>query len=141
MVDKKEISAPKNDVDFRVTVVSHELVPNENYAIYVIKVLGPRDITFHLKDRYSSIREFQAMVKRQIGSADGTPTFPKKKLWGNTDAAFLAQRAQHISVFLQVFLAHPLVKTCPLVPVYFRSKAMDNNSKEAIQNLIAYMNG
>jgi len=79
-------------VDFKVTVVSHE-VNEENYAVYVILVVGPRDISFHLRDRYSSIREFQAMVKRQIGSADGTPTFPKKKYIGNMEAQFLQQRS------------------------------------------------
>ena len=42
---------------------------------------------------------------------------------------------------MQVFLAHPLVKTCPLVPVYFKSKAQNEESKAALQNLIAYMNG
>ena len=60
-----------------------------NYAVYRIKVVGPRDISFHLLDRYSSLREFQAMVKRNIGSSDGMPTFPKKKYFGNTDPAFL----------------------------------------------------
>ena len=57
--------------------------------MYILKIIGPRDISFHLKDRYSSMREFQAMVKRQIGSSDGMPTFPKKKIFGNMEPAFL----------------------------------------------------
>ena len=125
MVEKQ--STPVS-VDFKVTVVKHELT-EEGFANYVIYVVGPKDISFHLKDRYSSIREFQSMVKRQIGSADGTPTFPKKKYIGNTEPAFLQQRAQQLSLFLQVFLAHPLVIACPLVPVYFRSKAHGDESK------------
>lgn len=59
MVEKSPLVA----VDFKVTVVKHE-VSNDGFAVYIIKVVGPRDISFHLKDRYSSIREFQAMVKR-----------------------------------------------------------------------------
>ena len=44
-------------VDFKVTVVKYEITA-DNFAVYTIKVVGPRDISFHLKDRYSSIREF-----------------------------------------------------------------------------------
>ena len=38
-------------------------------------------------------------------------------------------------------MAHPLVKTCPLVPVYFKGKAFGEESMPAIANLIAYMSG
>ena len=75
-------------------------VTAQGYAIYTIKVVGPRDISFHIKDRYSSLREFQAMVKRTIGSTDGMPSFPKKRLFGNTEAAFLQQRSQQLSLKL-----------------------------------------
>ena len=34
-----------------------------------------------------------------------------------------------------------MVKTCPLVPVYFKGKAFGEESGPAIQNLIAYMSG
>ena len=77
-----------NTVDFSVSVVKHT-VERDGFANYIIKVVAPRDISFHLKDRYSSMREFQSMVKRQIGSADGTPNFPKKKYIGNMEPAFL----------------------------------------------------
>ncbi len=123
-----------------MTVVNFE-VTRDNYANYTIKVVGPRDISFHIKDRYSSLREFQAMVKRQIGSTEGTPSFPKKKLWGNMEPNFLVQRQQQLSFFLNSFLAHPLVNASPLVPVYFKSKAVGNESKEAIENLTAYLSG
>ena len=108
-------------------MVKHE-VTRDGFAQYIIKVIGPRDISFHLRDRYSSLREFQSMVKRQIGSADGTPNFPRKKYIGNMEPQFLELRGQQLSLFLQMFLAHPLVKTCPLVPVYFKSKAFGEDS-------------
>ena len=131
-----------NPVDFTVKVVKHE-VSGDNYAIYVIRVVvqGPRDIAFDMKDRYSSIREFQALVKRNIGSADGCPPFPKKKYIGNMERAFLTQREQQLSLFLQTFLSHPLVKVCPLVPVYFASKAVGTESKAAVKSLVEYMSG
>ena len=46
-----------------MTVVKYEIT-RDNYALYTIKIVCPRDISFHLKDRYSSIRDFQSMVKR-----------------------------------------------------------------------------
>ena len=96
---------------------------DNSHAIYNIKVLGPRDIVFHIKDRYSSLREFQALIKKNIVSSDGTPSFPKKKFFGNLEANFLDQRSNQLNLFLNTFLAHPNVKACELVPVYFRSKA------------------
>ena len=46
-----------NAVDFKVQVVKYE-ISRDGYAVYVIKVIGPQDISFHLKDRYSSLRDF-----------------------------------------------------------------------------------
>lgn len=37
-----------------VDVVKYELV-DDNYAMYLIKIVGPNNISFHIKDRYSSI--------------------------------------------------------------------------------------
>ena len=77
-----------NAVNYKVTVVKYE-ISRQGFAEYFIKVVGPSDIAFHIKDRYSSLREFQSMIKRNIGSADGCPSFPKKKYIGNMEPAFL----------------------------------------------------
>ena len=42
---------------------------------------------------------------------------------------------------MNTFLAHPLVKSCELVPIYFRGKAATDADQEAIKRLIAYMAG
>ena len=47
----------QNAVDFKVTIIDHDVVDNQ-YVSYYIKVVGPKEISFHIKDRYSSIREF-----------------------------------------------------------------------------------
>ena len=77
-----------SQVDYKVQIIGHEVIDG-SHAIYNIKVLGPRDIAFHIKDRYSSLRDFQAFIKKSIESSDGTPSFPKKKFFGNLDANFL----------------------------------------------------
>jgi len=109
--------------------------------MYLIKVVGPKDISFHIRDRYSSLREFQSMVKKYIPSTDGTPNFPKKRFWGNLDEQWLDLRCRQLSLFLNTFLAHPHVKVCHLVPIYFKGHAWGDGSQEAIQNLVSYMNG
>ena len=73
-----------SQVDYKVQIVGFEVVDN-SHAVYNIKVLGPRDIAFHIKDRYSSLRDFQAFIKKSIESSDGTPSFPKKKFFGNLE--------------------------------------------------------
>ena len=108
--------------------------------MYLIKVVGPKDISFHIRDRYSSIREFQSMVKKYIPSTDGTPNYPKKRFWGNLDEVWLELRSRQLSLFLNTFLAHPHVKVCHLVPIYFLEKAWGDGSLEAVQKLMSYMN-
>ena len=81
------------------------------------------------------------MVKKYIPSTDGTPNFPKKRFWGNLDEQWLELRSRQLSLFLNTFLAHPHVKVCHLVPIYFKGKAYGEGSLEAIQNLVSYMNG
>jgi len=38
-------------------------------------------------------------------------------------------------------LAHPLVKENVLLPIYFKSKAVDDASLDAIENLEAFLKG
>ena len=132
MVESKNDQAPNaSQIDFKISIVKHDVVDNA-YAVYLIKVVGPKDIAFHIRDRYSSIREFQSMVKKNIESTDGTPNFPKKRFWGNLDADWLELRTRQLSLFLNTFLAHPHVKACKLVPIYFKGKAYGEGSQEAI---------
>ena len=132
MVESKNDQAPNaSQIDFKISIVKHDVVDNA-YAVYLIKVVGPKDISFHIRDRYSSIREFQSMVKKNIESTDGTPNFPKKRFWGNLDADWLELRTRQLSLFLNTFLAHPHVKACKLVPIYFKGKAYGEGSQEAI---------
>jgi hypothetical protein len=36
------------------------------YAEYLIKVIGPGNISFHLRDRYSSMRNFVSGLKKSL---------------------------------------------------------------------------
>ena len=55
-------------INLTVSVVDHE-VTQENFCNYIIRVVCPgHNISFVIKDRYSSLREFAETVKKIIGS-------------------------------------------------------------------------
>ena len=82
-----------NDINFKITVVKFDLVDHA-YATYLIKVIGPKNIAFHIRDRYSLIRTWQDQVKKAIPNSESTPECPSKKMFGNMEAPFLALRSQ-----------------------------------------------
>ena len=63
-----------------------------SHAEFVFKVIGPCGISFHIIDRYSSMRTFQSLLKKDVdpSALKDLPEFPKKKWIGSTDAAFLS---------------------------------------------------
>ena len=140
MVESRVNKSMANDINYKVQIVKYEVV-DRNYATYLIKVVGPNNISFHINDRYSSIRNFQTQIKRSLPSADGIPGFPKKKFLGNLDYHWLSERSKQLGLFMNTFLAHPLVKASPLVPAYFKDRCVGEGSIEAIENLVLFMHG
>lgn len=47
---------------YRVQFVKHEIL--DGHASYLIKVVAPGNIIFHIRDRYSSMRNFQSLFKK-----------------------------------------------------------------------------
>ena len=91
---------------FKVTAASYDLT-EDGVANYVLHVVGPKDISFTLKDRYSSIREFQSIVKKYISKADVTPTFPNKKYFGNKSHNFCSNEHNSFpSFYRRSWLSH-----------------------------------
>ena len=46
-----------DNLSFNVAMI--KFTKKEGHVNYIFKVVGPKDISFHLEDRYSSIRSFQ----------------------------------------------------------------------------------
>jgi hypothetical protein len=127
-----------SSIQFKVTVVRFDV---SDHATYLIKIIGPKNISFHIRDRYSMLREMQNQVKNNIRNGKSLPEFPAKKMFGNLDEAFLAQRRTSLEVFLNTFLSNPEVKTSKLIPVYFLSKAAAKEDRIAIENLTMVLAG
>ena len=71
-----------SSIQFNVTVVRFDV---SDHATYLIKIIGPKNISFHIRDRYSMLREMQNQVKNDIRNAKALPEFPGKKMFGNLD--------------------------------------------------------
>jgi hypothetical protein len=80
---EQEIELSK--VTFKYTMINFKV--EEGHAEFTIKVLGPVGITFHIIDRYSSMRDFATLLKNNLTGVDlaDLPSFPKKKIMGSTD--------------------------------------------------------
>ena len=111
---------------------------DQNHADFVFKVLGPNGISFHLIDRYSGMRQFQSLVRKDIDDSvnlNNLPAFPKKKLFGGLDTAFLETRMNQLGVFMNAFLGDPSVASSKLVMTYFYEKKADQESHQKIESL------
>lgn len=119
-------------LDFRV---------DDGHADYLIKVVGPLGMFFHIRDRYSSMANFQSTTRRNVQNAQTLPQFPGKKYFGNTAQQFLRQRQAQLETFFNAFLGHPEVRNKKEVIIYFMDKAVDKESEEAIQKIILFLAG
>ena len=85
---------------YKVQFIKH--MGNGDYVEYLIKISAPTpNISFHIQDRYSSMRSFSSDLKKTLNkkSYDGYPNFPPKKIFGNKSEQFLNQRMNSLQVF------------------------------------------
>lgn len=83
-----ESSIQSQDI-YKVQFISYEV--KNGYAEYYIKIIAPGNISFHLRDRYSSMKNFQSLIKKNLPMKNfqNLPSFPPKKWFGNMDSNFL----------------------------------------------------
>lgn len=64
---------------------------DSGYAQYYIRVTAPNNISFHIKDRYSSMLNLYTTLSRERGVANmrDLPKFPGKKTFGHKKPSFL----------------------------------------------------
>ena len=80
------------EMSFKCKFINHDT--SKGFTEYLIIILAPGNISFHINDRYSSMRNFYTNMSKigSIGSIRGLPKFPSKKFLGNTKSAFLKHR-------------------------------------------------
>ena len=124
-------------ISYKVSMIRYET--HAGHADFIFKVVGPTNISFHIKDRYSSMRTFQSILKKDLDdsfSMKTLPAFPKKKLLNTMTNQFLETRMVELSRFFNSFLEIPEVAKNKLVLTYFQSAPADQDSADKINNLI-----
>eukprot|EP00929_Paragymnodinium_shiwhaense_P043998 TRINITY_DN22578_c0_g1_i1.p1 TRINITY_DN22578_c0_g1~~TRINITY_DN22578_c0_g1_i1.p1 ORF type:complete len:246 (-),score=73.44 TRINITY_DN22578_c0_g1_i1:379-1116(-) len=70
----------------------------DGHIVYQIKVTHPDNESSFINKRYSDMRELHDILRSRYG--DSLPVFPGKKIWGNTDPAFVASRQAGLQSYM-----------------------------------------
>ena len=103
----------------------------DGHADFIFKVVAPNGVSFHIMDRYSSMRQFQSLLKKDLDdsvSINDLPPVPNKRYVGGMDPKFLDDRMMQLGMFFNAFLSNHHVAKSKLVLTYFASKAADQES-------------
>ena len=108
----------------------------EGHIEYRLRIDGPANITFHLRDRYSNIRSLCSVVRKQLppAAARNVPQFPGKKLFGNTKEGFIENRKERLQIFLNAFFTIQAVARSGQVLSFFE-RNVEKDDKQEIKSL------
>lgn len=133
-------SRPVIDLDkisYKVQMV--KVKTDDGFANYVAKVVGPNGVSFHIMDRYSSMRKFQQLLRNSISdqniNLNDLPPFPKKKLVGSMEPAFIDQRMVELGRYFNALLSKNQIARNTMVLHYFASHQADQESEQKILQL------
>ena len=103
--------------------------------------MGPGGHSFHIKDRYSSMRSFQEIIKINFNlkAFKGFPNFPEKKTFNNKTERFLANRMTSLNNFFNNFLAIQEIAKSNNILLYFKDHALDQINKQKVEDMIEYL--
>ena len=108
------------------------------HADFYFKVIGPNGLSFHVVDRYSSMRSFQSLVRKDLDDSvklNSLPQFPKKRYMGGLDEKFLDQRMKQLDLFFNAFLSINAIARNDLVLTYFGTRVTDQQSHDKLIEL------
>jgi hypothetical protein len=72
----------------------------DGHTLYTIKATNADGESWNIKKRYRELRELHDQLRARVGDS-ALPAFPGKKLWGNNDPAFIANRQQQLEVYFE----------------------------------------
>mmetsp|Transcript_120591 Transcript_120591/g.348496 ORF Transcript_120591/g.348496 Transcript_120591/m.348496 type:complete len:240 (+) Transcript_120591:88-807(+) len=71
---------------------------HDGHTAYTIRVVNPEGAVWTIVRRYREINELHEALRLRH---EGLPRMPAKRLWGNTDPAFVSQRQQQLQDYLE----------------------------------------
>jgi hypothetical protein len=110
-MDKKRLS-------FKLTFVS--TATSGGHTEYTVRVLSSTDKTFHIKDRFKSMRTLCKTIKINMPNQSNlVPDFPPKKWFGNSTSEFVMQRRGELENFFNTLLENELFAKSKIILGYF----------------------
>ena len=93
-----------------MTFIKHEETA-DGHIEYLVKINAPGGHSFHFRDRYSSMRAFQSLIKKNspVNVFNQIPNFPPKKAFGAKADAFLSTRSTQLQQFFNSFLKNKTI--------------------------------
>lgn len=105
---------------YKVKFVEYELA--NGHVEYTVKVVANKgNDTFHIRDRYSSMRDYWRSMYSRYGNSTPT-TFPPKKWFGNTKAMFVRHRMEELEHFFNATLEDPELAMSQITQDYFKKR-------------------
>lgn len=116
---------------YKVKFLKYE--SKNGHVDYTVKVIGSSSKQFHIRDRYSSMRDYwKNMVKEFEDNVP--PNFPPKKWFGNTGDDFLKQRMSDLEHFFNILLGDPKLAGSQITKSYLKQKTVKVNEKTSPRN-------
>jgi hypothetical protein len=105
---------------YKVKFIEYEIT--NGHVEYTAKVVANKGSdTFHIRDRYSSMRSYWKSMYAKYGNSTPT-TFPPKKWFGNTKAMFVRHRMEELEHFFNATLEDPELAMSKITQNYFKRK-------------------
>eukprot|EP00928_Gymnodinium_smaydae_P072523 TRINITY_DN55874_c0_g1_i1.p2 TRINITY_DN55874_c0_g1~~TRINITY_DN55874_c0_g1_i1.p2 ORF type:complete len:244 (+),score=63.99 TRINITY_DN55874_c0_g1_i1:64-795(+) len=106
---------------------------DEGHTVYIIKVTNPAGKYWNIQKRYREIRELNDSLRLKHG--DTLPTIPGKRLFGNQDPVFIAQRQQGLEQYLDGVLLIEREPRSPELIAFLGAPQPDIEKQESSQHI------
>ena len=105
---------------YKVKFVKYEV--SGGHTEYTMKVVtSGSSETFHVRDRYRTMREYWKNMVSDYGKSVPS-TFPPKKWFGNKESDFIRHRMEELEHFFNTLLEDPKLAASPITQTYFSNR-------------------
>lgn len=93
------------DSDFHIQFIKY--IIEKDYTLYLIELVSKNDNSFAISfsERYSVLEGYHEKFKKESKS-NNYPTFPPKRIFGNSEPKFLSQRLSSLQNYFENILSH-----------------------------------
>ncbi len=114
---------------YKVKFVKYEIAAG--HVEYTVKVIASNGSeTFHIRDRYRSMRNYWKSMVSDYGKAV-PESFPPKKWFSNKDPEFIRHRMEGLEHFFNTLLEDHKLATSPITQTYFTGRKLKDSQEKS----------